>query len=499
MLGTQCKIKSTPRESCIQPPNPVAELLGWTTCMVHGPRRCTCNVYNALRYRHGAKQPDIWLDVAEFLTDFSVGIDSLRAAYCFHRYRNRLVWLAKWTISKMMSILDSERRHLRAPDRVKAMIKMEIYHALFTKARLIQFYFNLSTQAMFGPEFAALQEVIAHHFRLCQLPGDITVTFACGMNPEQIAAWMDVVARDSFCYYERDGKNWDSTMRHEHAEAKYAIYDLLDPDLSRFARSCENVKGLSVCPDGVVRYSMQATVKSGHNDTTLGNSILNALIAYTAMRRHGYRGHIIVVGDDLLVASPDDIDCEAMIETERGLGIKPEARVFYDAEDTTFVSGLFARCADGFRFIPTPGRLLCRLWWTTSVIGRGKEPAYRNGVARGLRAATSDIPVLRVFIGSHDDGTASMRSNKSFLFQGSQAAAADLRPWFSRRYGLYQDSIESCESWLQRLPVAPLFLKHYVLDRIMARDLADIADREAMPRAIHCKVFQTISDDATEN
>lgn len=478
--GGQCVIKSAPPKLCAVEPTAAARLMFWTTNWCYPARRCTCNVHNALRLRHGAPPPPYTGDLMQVFDDFTREILEAQPDYVYSPVLLFENWLLRWPEVKRAAIRKSVLEDLIMPDKVKAMIKIEVAHEPLKRARLIQFYKNLATQALFAPEFAALQAAVSHHYCRRTLPGQVDVTIACGMNALALGQWMtESVRRGAVAFYERDGKNWDATMRHEHAAFRYRVYGLFDPLLAHFAAQCENVRGLATCRDGVVRYLMRATVKSGHNDTTLGNSIINAAIAYYACRALGLRASILVMGDDLVVALYDEATCEDLMREEAAMGIKPEARMFYDPEDVSFISGLFARCGEEYFFVPSPGRLLARLFWTTRKVARRLEVDYLNGVSRCLTPICATMPIVRVFVFAADSGGEACKTDKGYLFRGVEQFDADLRPWFERRYGLDPQQCRALEACLWQLPRAPLILKHPLLDAILERDLVDIGLRHA--------------------
>lgn len=476
--GSHCDIKSAPLETktCNAGDTRGATCLGWTCCVCHVLRKCTCNFINALRQRHGAKRidatRDLWDEVSE---PWAKLFESIRGEYAVSPMRIYEIWLAKWAQGKQKSIRLSRERDRVLGDKIKAMIKRECYHRLPKKARLIQFYRTLATQAEYGPEFYALQKVLCSHLNQYSMGDGIDVTFASGMNADDLTTWMLNVSQRATHYLERDGANWDSTMGPMAAAFRQRLYKIVDPELAAFAELGNEVDGFGVLPDGVVRYRMCYGVKSGHNDTTLGNSILNAAIAMATMRRLGMRGSIIVAGDDLLIACHGDFDLDAYIRAERDYGIVPEAAKFSSPNDVTFCSGMFfgPTCA----YVPIPGRLLKRLWWTT------KPPhaveAYRRGVARGLMPACHDIPIVRQFLAKFDSDGAAGVSDKGYKYIGvHHNLGADTIKVFAARYGVDPDAVRECEEWLRGLPAAPLLLVHPLFDRIFEVDEASIESRE---------------------
>jgi len=478
-LGAHCKVECDVSAVCLSPESRGATLVGWSTSPAYVLRKCLCNAHNSLCNRHGSVQPPVTRDVNEVFQDFRDVIEWHSESYWTQSMLDFAVWLLKWPRGKQESILRSMRDEIEEPGKVKAMVKREVNHKVPSKARMIQFYWNLVTQALFGPQFYAAQKTLCSVFRSKRMRGNIDVTFASGMKADEIGAWMErVVQEGAVGFYERDGKNWDSSMQSQHAKFRQDIYRLFDAELGDFASQCDRVSGFAVFPGGTLRYKMKYTVKSGHNDTTLGNSLVNAAIAYAAFKRLGQRASILVAGDDLLVAYYSHVDVEQVIALEKEYGITPEARVFDDYEKVTFISGMFIGDGEQIGFVPLPGRLFARLWWTISPPAARKVDAFRRGVARGLDPVAGSIPVLRTLLQSFDSQGVAIASNKGKQFHGSAFRFREgIWRAMERRYGLTALELAECESWLEGLPAEPLLLKHPVLDRFMEVDLADIGER----------------------
>jgi len=439
-------------------------------------------VFNALRTRHGAAPVNpVVADLCAVLPEFLAAVAPYRSEYALSAYRDRDTWLSKFPLGKQRALRQSALIDPIKPTRVKAMIKLEVYHKAITRARLIQFYPNLATQGEFGPQFYSLQKAITACFQQRQMPGGIDITFGSGMNAVAIGQWMDdAVLRGAVRFYERDGKNWDSTLLEATSRFRQTIYAAFDVELAQFARKCNNVRGSAPFSRwGVVRYLMRHTVKSGHNDTTTGNSLVNAGIIYAVMRRLGYKGSIIVTGDDLLVALHGKYDCHKIEQLEREYGIQPECRIFEEPTHVSFVSGIFLRCHGKFLFTPMPGRLLARLWWSVNPPPPRHRNAMLRGIARGLLPCIRGLPIVGAFVGNFDSEGAADYSRKYMNYHGcAHDFGDDIVANFSERYGLEPSAIVECDAWIKSLPPCPLFLVHPVLTRMMEVDLADIGDRD---------------------
>lgn len=479
--GDHCEILSAPRDIpgvCTTGHTKGATLVGWSTRVVHMLRKCPCNFVNALNQRHGAKrrEPERFL-ADDVLPQWAAIFRTLVGPYAACEYRDDDTWLATRPAGKRKAILHSRAHDDVLPNKIKAFVKSEVATSA-KKARLIQAYINDATMSFMGPQFYSLQKVACAEFNRREVSPGIDVTFSSGMNATGISAWMKAVVADgATAFYERDGANWDSTMGPWAAHFRHELYDLIDSELRKFAEAGDCIKGFGAFKAGLVRYLMEYGVKSGHYDTTLGNSIINAAIAHAVMLRLGLKGSIIVAGDDLVIAMRSDFDLDEFMRCERQYGIEPEAGKFFSPAHVTYCSGIFV--GEDCLYVPTPGRLFQRLWW--AVRPPAALEAYKRGVAKGLLPACHDLPVLRIFLSKFDTDGIVGRSDKGYQFIGvdQDLGGVDYLS-FSRRYGISEHDLRECEAWLEQLPNTPLLLVHPVLDRIVEVDTVDITQRAAM-------------------
>jgi hypothetical protein len=272
-------------------------------------------------------------------------------------------------------------------------------------------------------------------------------------------------------------------MQFAHHEAKQAVYAAVGPRhcaFRRFVDDCRVVTGSARSENGELSYTLVGTTKSGHNDTTLGNSIINAAIAFEAALRLGLKCDIIVAGDDLLIVVEGDFDEHAFARHEAGLGIKPEYRKFDYWGDVSYISGIWVPSKNGLAFIPKPGRLLARLFWSTHPPSAKKVNDYKHSVVMGLLPTCGAIPVIGEFLRSNDRGGKVVPIGKRYFdFQCTESNEFDeaLIPFFERRYDCNRDEIADLESVFRGLAGVPGLLVHPLADKIMKVDLADIAVR----------------------
>lgn len=468
-----------------------ATLHGLATRIAQTASTCSCNAVNALIMRHGVQQTPPTRSFSALPRHVGAHALILLSLVTEQRAQWDTGWIDKWPEVKKRLINESVTYEPLLADHVDAFVKRECGHSRPRKARLIQAYSNLATQAAHGPMFFALQKGLVGWFQRREVAPGITLTFASGLNMGDLAAWME----DSLAavppgvtpyFYERDGKNWDSTMQRIHLDLRKYVYKCAggsDAFLD-FVEAGFRVRGRH--SRGLLSYLLKGTVKSGHNDTTLGNSIVNGGIAVDAMVALGLRGEIMVTGDDLIILVHGDFDEHALARVEASFGIMPEYRKFSSPLDVSFVSAVWFDAGSRFLFCPKPGRLIARLFWTCRPPAQRKANSWRNGIVLGLAPVCSTVPIVRAFLQAHyTPGTRATEVSDRFQWSGAYFGAGRreppsfeaLLPAFCCRYDLSRAEVHAAEAFILEHRGKVGLLSHPVLDRIMEVDLADLADR----------------------
>jgi hypothetical protein len=445
-------------------------------------RLCLCNAHNALCNRHLVKQGVISADLAPVTNAFIAAVRHMRVDYDVHRMRDPGVWLSKWPMAKRKAILLSQIVDGYLPGKVRSFVKWELLTSLAppTKARLIQGAVNLNTQSWLGPQVHALQCVLAHGCRCLEIFPGIDITFACGMNSTEIASWALMLHEPDF-WYERDGKTWDARVQKRHFAFRRAIYQAFDPELAKAIGEYEDVTGIVRMRSGFLSYSVSGTVKSGHNDTTLWNSILNALVSCYAFRALNCRASVIVAGDDMLAAVWGNASNDAINHEERKCGIVPESRVFRSLYDVSFTSAIWVSDGVTTAFIPKPGRVLARIWWSVHPPSGSKLSRHANAIARGLWPSCHDVPVVKAWLSvmltddkAYDTGKDWWRDHGSTSVDLTEGVYHH----FSVRYGLTVVQLRECEDFIRSHVQRDSVVSHPVINRMITVDLEEVVDRE---------------------
>lgn len=490
-----CKHKVPPiQEPCDKPKQVGARAFGpvchpsWTC------RTCVCNWHNAMCNRHAATQPicDKKFVKGDYQREMS-------RAYTWFQKRQfefasnfdcslelELGWLHKWPVLKQTAIMRSWRNDALRLNALKCMVKREAGHKCPTKARNIQFYMNFVTQEATGPYITRLQKAFQKTYDGDVVTEGISVTYAGGLNAVALGKWMErALARGNRWFYERDGKNWDSTMHHGHFAFKRAIYCLggLGDWYDKVLRASENCKGTYRSATRTYRYKVKGTTKSGHNDTSLGNSVINAGIAVEAMLRLGLRGDILVMGDDILIAIDSDFDAEKLADVERDLGIIPEYRKFTDWNQVSFISGIWLPAKAGLCFTALPGRILARLMYTTSPWSDKDMPGWATAVCTGLAPTLGGVPVVGAWL-----EICNPKKQASITIEHEMQHKLDLyssqvewddKVWhhLAARYQMTEVELLDLHRQVLGLPRGRWYHRVLGLEHIIAVDTADVTER----------------------
>jgi hypothetical protein len=305
------------------------------------------------------------------------------------------------------------------------------------------------------------------------------------MSDAELSTWMsDVLTEMPGCwFYERDGKNWDATQGVEHYRLKRRCYELLDATALSILDRSFKVSGAARTAEGMLVYSLDGTMKSGHADTTVGNSIVNMLVTYQALLDCGiHEAEIIVAGDDCLVVIPHDFDEVALRNAEANCGIVPESRKFRDVADVSFISGIWCNNQPGLlAFVPKPGRLLARLFWSVNPPGVKRLADFRHSIVAGLKRTCGGMPVIGAFLDANDvPGGNIVETGKKYGLLYKSDVVYDkptILAWFCQRYGVSEGDVEDAERTLRGVAGRLGVVKHGILDRICEVDLADLPDR----------------------
>jgi len=183
----------------------------------------------------------------------------------------------------------------------------------------------------------------------------------------------------------------------------------------------------------------------------------------------------------MIAAFYDPVDCDSIAQIERGCGINPEYRMFPSIYQASFTSAIWVTDGTHLGFVPKPGRLLARLWWTVKMPSEKMLSRHMNAIALGLWPSCNSLPIIKVWLAKAFTGESIIDVGKDWWRDfGTVEQRFDLGIYhhFAERYGLSVEELFDCEEYLMRLPMMSAFISHPVLYRMVQVDLADVLVRD---------------------
>lgn len=462
-------------------------LIGLASYVPLVPGKCCCNAFNAIVKRHLNRRPPVTLGFQEAKEYYKCFKVLLKTTYDSKQAFWSTEWIDKWNTTRKNQLQTADLFDRDRPGEVESHLKRELYvKLLLKKCRMIQAYASLKTQVNCGPKIYSAQKAFAEVFDGSRAINGIDVTFASGMTNEDLSRWMfDTLQRTPNCsFYERDGANWDSTMGRTHHDLKYFIYSYFDRELTEYMRQCEVVRGTIKTPQHKFKYRANGTTKSGHNDTSLGNSIVNAGIAIVAMRKLNLTGRILVMGDDLLIAVNGEFDQHELASLESRLGITPEYNKFTSWQHVSFISGVWYPSNNqyGFVFAPRISSILDKLFWTVQPVRPKLEAGVKMGIIKCVQCFMQDFPIVSEFLKANVvSGVQAVEVEtwkyKHIFTEGMRTSYRLLYSYFLSHYQLLPSEIDDCISLLSSCTGLVGILSHPTIDKIREVDRADVGQR----------------------
>lgn len=448
--------------------------------------RCAPTVVNALALRHLAPPAypircvpgPSWLSAVQGL---------LRS----HYDAAMLVAPEKWRARKSREFLQAiDQSHCYDVDDfdIKGHVKHEVCLARPTKARLIQAHANPHTAYDCAPEYKSL------HLALCAVSGADTVVggmrvvvhLAMGLQPDAIA---EVVHGwdGRGMLYESDGSNWDANIQLAHLRRKLELYEFLDPRLHQHARRwAGKFRGSVSGKYGRVLYRGEATVKSGAQDTSSGNSAMRAELFVAACHMAGLQWvEVLVMGDDLLACVPWGTDPELLAECERRVGVNAKAAGFEHPEQTTFLSATFPPMRGSRAFVPLPGRLFGKLFWTVAEVAPRTRAAYVQAVAGPYLPLFCNNVLVQTWLSRHVRLNPDLPVPSSFRMERPRLHGGHDIDWWRMWAIRYQRLLPGADDPVVHLVRGCDMSRSWILsdphvEHIIRVDTADARDRRAV-------------------
>jgi len=246
------------------------------------------------------------------------------------------------------------------------------------------------------------------------------ICFASGRTAEEMGKWFDDMVQllKPLYFLNNDFSKFDSTIHSAAIAFELWLYQRCGIGVSAAAIATAQLKtvGYTSC----FMYTRKATRKSGDPNTSLGNSILNAIVTISALLAAGAKWGdfaIAVNGDDGFVLLRYKIDMEKFYACMARAGFVSKASLypFCEIHMAEFCSASFWPTADGTVLALKPGKFLASTPWH---IGEVSDPdAWYGGVMCAYRNSYSFLPALDAFINrnlKHADAITSFKKVKEY-------------------------------------------------------------------------------------
>jgi hypothetical protein len=317
---------------------------------------------------------------------------------------------------------------------------------------------------LLGPSIASFAEVVKKCWNLTS-----KITFASGMNANELGSWMG----NNPCDYHvvNDFSKFDSTITAEALDLEGDIYKhmgLNGPALRVFMNQMFTV---GQTQHGLV-YECPGTRKSGDPNTTLGNSLINALVIAYALSKCGIDDfRILVGGDDCVISTFRPFDIKYFDFVLGSLGFRPKSKRV-EPHLVDFYSSWFIPSSSGVVLTPKLGRMFAKIGFSVKPLVRPRE--WLAGVIRGNYDLYYHVPWVRAF---NDKMLALLAgvipefSSREFKINvGRRSESSVEGRWaLSAIYGISTDQEKSYYEWLSTLTLDgkldhPVFQKFTLVD-----------------------------------
>jgi hypothetical protein len=256
--------------------------------------------------------------------------------------------------------------------------------------------------AFFGPWFYNMYKKVKEMFTLNGIP----ITIASGINRTQLSQKVNELYKErGFDHiYENDFTQFEKT----HTYGAYILESIIYKFLGMPSYLVDNYVRLH----GKTRaktskyssFEVDYARFSGDQTTSLGNSLVNALVTYFILRFiYGFKDtefHLIVLGDDILIFTVHSIDINKLSDNLAEFGFRSKLREA-SIMDATFLSMNFLKCEDGnYYAFPRIGKFLLSRSHCTSVSGRDDPQGVLKANFLSEAKYTRVHPVLGPFVKS---------------------------------------------------------------------------------------------------
>lgn len=369
----------------------------------------------------------------------------------------------------------------------KTQFKSEVGQMNDFDPRLIQ---GVSDEAnvILGPWMVAISKALSRSWSPSHF-----ITYAAGLNANEVGAWFDLHAPGCDAAAESDQSRFDAHVSTAALESEIAFYQRLGLHGPALTVLREQLVTRGYTAHGL-KYSCTATRKSGDPNTSLGNSRLSGLIGRflrcsLLARSLGESimdfppsrldvATIVMGDDDASLGTRHHLFTESdMISEYLRFGFEIKYQIHADCYLLSFCSGRFYPSTRGTILGPKIGRLISRMGWALKKNSRQRE--WLRGVAIANVDLTRHIPFLYDLV-----------EKTRALTQGCKAVACTDRPMAFQQvatagepcpetwamldvvYGVSDQDLVGWRRMLSNVRSLPHWIGGDLVDRLVAVDAA---------------------------
>lgn len=448
---------------------------------------CVCNIRNALVTRHLAAFPyPIDMLPGEPYIYSETARAELKTYFCEHLRIG--AWRKNKNLAKQVMIEQSIAYDQPKTSWVKSHIKTELALNYPKKARLIQGFLSLRDSYEFADEYRAFTEALVQWARIPRnyFGMYVEMVSACGMNRLQISKlvsnWiLENPLKANVQLFIDDLSNMDGSVQAAHLDPHYDLLEYLDPYLGRHARASFKFKGMAKHKQGLVFYTGMATVKSGAQDTSSGQTCRRIECFVRTCKLIGcvsIKG--IAFGDDIWVIIEGNVTAEQIDLMQRQFGWKSKGTFVSCVEQSDFLASSFVPLlTGGYTMVPLIGRQLSKLFWTWRNVPPMLRGSYCYQVAEAFLPCYEGFSFMERWLHWH----MSIQVKHHFKMQRPEEPVwvsegpKDWPLFIGRRYGLPMPPAELC-LLINSVPAScTAIIDHNWTYHVMKYDLADPAER----------------------
>ncbi len=447
---------------------------------------CPQNALNALQTRH--------------LADFSHPVERLPYASYVYRMsvRNYLAllvqihyaegsWRTGKSLRRQQEIQDSIEMDQPNYSRVKAHIKTEISPQRPKKARAIQAFYKPIDNYMYADWYRAYTHAFLQWTAVPRtfMGMEVHLRSACGLNHAEMAAqlteWYQGLTPDTRIFID-DVSNMDGSVQCAHLSLQTWLYQGIHEGMAQHHAATVAFDGRFHFPQTVISYTGVATVKSGAQDTSSGQTTRRLDCFVRTARRLGcisVKG--FVFGDDVIVFVRGPGTAQDWDNMQAEYGWKCKSCFVPDICQADFLACAFAPNRDGgLNMVPLPGRQLAKLFWTWRDIPPRRRASYVQQVAEGFAHAYEGCVFLEAWLAWHRAAVVDKEYRmEPRITRAQHAAPTCWEEFFFRRYELPMPPMELVELVTSVPRGSVAIINHSWTELVMRYDLADPSDRPA--------------------